>query len=206
MKRFLTLLLLSIVMFGALTCPPTTVVAQEEQGYSSSTNSADVAVVESVLRSAERYHYFQQYPLDTAISNQYASQGIIFGGDSPFISTDSANPTSPVLSGTPRFAGAIEGHFVDPSDGTTATIVESFRLDAGYFDELGSTRIVWFDSQGNKLGQRTNSQMGIETFEIQGGNIARWRMEIVENEPNGFGIDNISLSPVQASVLFREKR
>ena len=102
MKRFLTLLLLSIVMFGALTCPPTTVVAQEEQGYSSSTNSADVAVVES--RSYDLRNgtiTFSEYPLDTAISNQYASQGIIFGGDSPFISTDSANPTSPVLSGTP---------------------------------------------------------------------------------------------------------
>lgn len=148
---------------------------------------------------------FSEFPIDTSISNQYSSRGIIFGGDSPFISPDGSNPTSPVLSGTPRFRGDIEGTFVDPSDGVTPVVVESFTLDAGYFDELASTRIEWFDLNGRKLGQRTNTSYGIETFKIEGGDIARWRISIIKTEPAGYAIDNVSFEPVQASVLFREK-
>src|SRR5690348_14286516 len=58
---------------------------------------------------------FSEYPAGTAISNQYANKGIIFGGSTPFITPDGSNPTSPVLSGTPLFQGAIEGTFVSPS-------------------------------------------------------------------------------------------
>src|SRR5689334_14835306 len=57
---------------------------------------------------------FSEFAVGTAITNQYQPQGILFGGDSPFITNDSASPTSPVLSGTPAFQGAIEGSFVDP--------------------------------------------------------------------------------------------
>lgn len=147
---------------------------------------------------------FSEYPVGTQITNQYADHGILFGGDNPFISTDGSNPTSPVLSGTPRFIGSIEGRFINPKDGTTPIVVESFSLDAGYFDELGSTRIEWFDPDGVKLGQRTNSQSGIERFQIVGGNIASWKISIIENEPQGYAIDNVSIVPVQASILFRE--
>lgn len=149
---------------------------------------------------------FGEYPVGTSISTQYAEQGVLFGGDNPFITTDGANPTSPVLSGSPRFQGAIEGIFVNPSDGETPVIVESFSLDAGYFDSNGSTRIEWFDPDGEKLGQRTNTHFGIQRFDIEGGNIARFRISIIENEPAGYAIDNVSFKPVQSSVLFREKR
>ena len=57
---------------------------------------------------------FSEFSSGTKITDQYADRGIIFKGDSPFITSDGANPTSPVLSGSPRFNGAIEGHFVDP--------------------------------------------------------------------------------------------
>lgn len=148
---------------------------------------------------------FSEFPIGTSITNQYGDRGIIFGGDSPFITTDGANPTSPVLSGTPLFTGAIEGQFVDPSDGVTPVIVESFTFDAGYFDALGSTRIEWFDPDGNKLGQRTNTQFAIENFTIEGGNLASWRISILTDEPAGYGIDNVTIKPLQASILFREK-
>ena len=148
---------------------------------------------------------FSEYPAGTSISNQYAGQGVVFGGDNPFITPDGANPTSPVLSGSPRFRGAIEGRFVDPDDEITPVIVKSFTLDAGYFDEIASTRIEWFDPDGNRLGQRTNTQFGIERFEITGGNIAHFRIAIIETEPAGYAIDNVSFDPVLASVLFREK-
>ncbi len=66
---------------------------------------------------------FSEYPMWTAISNQYESQGIIFNGDSPFITSDGANPTSPILSGTPLFSGRVGGQFTNP--------VNSFQVEAG---------------------------------------------------------------------------
>lgn len=40
---------------------------------------------------------------------------------------------------------------------------------------------------------------------IEGGNIAHWKISIIEDEPAGYAIDNVSITPVQASILFREK-
>ena len=141
---------------------------------------------------------FNEFPLSTHITDQYAIRGIIFGGDSPFITTDKDNNTSPVLSGTRLFHGAIEGRFVNPNDGITPITVFSFSLDAGYFNELESTRIEWFDLSGTKRGERTNSAYGIEHFVIPDENgIARWRIAIIppdDNELNGFAIDNVSMS------------
>jgi uncharacterized repeat protein (TIGR01451 family) len=136
---------------------------------------------------------FSEFPVGTYITDQYSNRGIIFGGDSPFISTDRSNPTSPVLSGTPLFQGAIEGRFVNPKDGITPITVSAFSLDVGYFDTNGTTRIEWFDLNGNKLGEQTNSVIGIEHFNIEGYNIARWRVAIITSEPAGFAIDNLKI-------------
>jgi len=149
---------------------------------------------------------FSEFSQGTSISNQYLNYGILFGGDSPFITSDDSNSTSPVLSGTPIFNGAIEGIFVDPSDGKTSIFVQSITLDAGYFNEIGSTRIEWFDAKDTKLGQRANSQIGIESFTLKGGNIARWRISIFKDEPSGYAIDNVTIGSAQASILFRETR
>lgn len=110
-----------------------------------------------------------------------------------------------MLSGSPQFRGNIEGSFVDPADGKTPVSVKSFTLDAGYFDELSSTVIEWFDAKGKKIGQRTNTILGIERIKIEGGSIAKFRLAIIETEPNGFAIDNFSFEPIAASVLFRKR-
>jgi parallel beta-helix repeat protein len=135
---------------------------------------------------------FSEFPLDTDITNQYANLGIIFGPDNnvPFITTDNATPTSPVLSGRPKYYGAIEGRFVNPNDGVSPMTVSAFSLDAGYFNEIGSTRIEWFGPDTNKIGEQTNSIIGIQHFDINGCYIARWRIAIITNEPAGFVIDN----------------
>ena len=146
---------------------------------------------------------FSEFPINRAISDQYKNKGIVFGGSGPFITVDGANPTSPVLSGTPRFEGNISGNFIDP-ESSQPTVVESFSFDAGYFDNYGSTRIQWFDPQGKILGQRINSKLGIESLTFEGGNIASWRIETVANEPAGFAIDNFSHVPAGPSILFRE--
>jgi len=88
---------------------------------------------------------FSEFPTGTSINNQYQDIGVIFGGASPFITTDGANPTSPVLSGSPIFQGDITGKFVEPGT-DRPTVVQSFAFDAGYFDEFGSTRIEWASS------------------------------------------------------------
>lgn len=148
---------------------------------------------------------FSEYSVGTKITSQYSSYGIIFSGDSPFITTDGANPTSPVLSGTPRFYGKIAGQFVNPNTNTPTT-VNKFSMDAGYFDELGTTRVQWFDASGTLLGQQLNSSLRIEKFTIKGGNISKWVIETVKNEPAGFAIDNVAIdSNILASVLFRER-
>ena len=148
---------------------------------------------------------FSEFPLGTAITTQYTDQGIVFGGDDPFISQDGANPTSPVLSGSPLFQGSIEGVFVNPDEPSVPVVIESLSLDAGFFDALRSTRIEWFDPDGEKLGQQANSIFGIENFTISGGNIAHWKIAIFEDEPAGYAIDNVSITPATTSVLFREK-
>src|SRR4051812_31911962 len=137
---------------------------------------------------------FSEYSVGTAITNQYQPQGILFGGDSPFIANDGADPTSPVLSGTPQFQGAIEGTFVDPASGAPRT-VGHFSLDAGYFDEIGSTRLTWYAATGTVLGSAVNGDYGIYHFDVSAPGIARWRIEIVGVEDAGSAIDNMSFPP-----------
>ncbi|MEC4088818.1 carboxypeptidase-like regulatory domain-containing protein [Pseudoalteromonas rubra] len=141
---------------------------------------------------------FSEFPNGTAITNQYADRGIIFGGDSPFITSDSANPTTPVLSGSPRFNGAIEGRFVDPQTGEPTT-VNSFSLDAGYFDNLSSTRLQWFNPEGQLIREVLDSQFGIEHFSIRDENIASFRIEIIAQEDAGYAIDNVAFNLMDAA-------
>ncbi len=160
------------------------------------------ANVESVTEQSQNIT-FSEFSSGTRITDQYADIGIVFGGSEPFITSDGSNPTSPVLSGSPLFEGDITGKFVIPGT-DTPTIVESFTLDAGYFNELNSTRIEWFDPAGEKLGQMTNSILGIERFNITGGNIASWKIGIIATETAGYAIDNVSFTPVGPSIVFRE--
>ncbi len=141
---------------------------------------------------------FDEYPVGTYITNQYRNVGIIFGGDAPNITDDAANPTSPVLAGTiPQvFAGNITGRFVVPGTDIPTTVC-SFGFDAGYFDDIGSTSIEWFDAYGNSLGKIYNSKTGIEEFTVEGGNIASW--EIGESYLDLFGIDNVWFEPCPTS-------
>ena len=123
---------------------------------------------------------FSEYPVKTYISDQYADKGIIFGGDNPFISNDASNTTSPVLSGSPQFLGAIEGRFVDPSTHEPTT-VNRFEMDAGNFDELSSTRLQWFNSSGELIAQKLDEEYAIEHFVVEHDGIASWKIELSRN-------------------------
>ncbi|SFM11411.1 PEP-CTERM sorting domain-containing protein [Marinobacter zhejiangensis] len=104
-----------------------------------------------------------------------------------FITNDGANPTSPVLSGSPTFNGAITILF--------DTDIAGVGLDGGYFDAIGGTAITAFDRDGNIIGQVTNEGMGIEFLGLvteDGANaIAGLQFSLVGSEPAGFAIDNL---------------
>lgn len=140
-----------------------------------------------------------EVPLETHVTYHYAHLGIYFGGDDPFTTNDGTNmANSPVLSGTPIFEGAIEGRFIIPQspdpnicDPNLIAVASWFSLDVGGLDEIGTTRLEWFDPHDVRLGEVYNSKTGIETIRIEGLNIARWRIEMTGDDINGFEIDNI---------------
>jgi hypothetical protein len=144
-------------------------------------------------KAGEQLITFSEFPRDTQISNQYVSKGILFGGDSPFITSDRSNPTSPVLSGEPQFFGAIEGSFVKTGNADQPGAVNSFSLDAGYFDHSQSVRISLYDAQGRLIRRATNANLGVRTFTFNEYGVSRWRIEAFDDEPAGFAIDNVRL-------------
>ncbi len=138
---------------------------------------------------------FSEFPVGTPITNQYVPNGIDFSSQPAFIATDSSNPTSPVLSGEPRFTGPITGCFIHPTTLQPA-VRRQFSLDAGYFNNLSSTQIAWYDLDGNLLGSTTNSVLGIEHFTTKvplgTPGIHCWTVSTAGTEALGFAIDNVS--------------
>lgn len=112
-----------------------------------------------------------------------------------FISLDGANPTAPVLSGTPQFDGPISFTFSTP--------VAAVGLTGGYFNTVGATTIEAFDSAGLSLGSIVNSMLGIEfygLFDTSGSNIAGVSFYITGSEPAGFAIDNVTFGDADVVV------
>jgi hypothetical protein len=115
------------------------------------------------------------------------------------IVTDNANPTSPVLSGTPTFNGPIAILF--------STLQAGVGLVGGFFNAVGGTAITAFGANGELLGSVTNTGLGIEflglvtddgTAQIQG-----LLFSLVGPEPAGFAIDNLRFG-LQGQVVVPE--
>src|SRR5690554_1620552 len=104
-----------------------------------------------------------------------------------FITHDGANPTSPVLSGTPTFNGAVS-IFFDKD-------VAGVGLDGGYFNAIGGTAIRAFNRSGNLIREVSNNSLGIEFLglvtEDSSNMIAGLQFSLVGSEPAGFAIDNL---------------
>jgi hypothetical protein len=117
-----------------------------------------------------------------------------FDSNAPNVFTvnDGANPTSPVLSGSPTFNGPISILFSQP--------VATVGLTGGYFDAVGATTIEAYDANGNPLGSVVNTKTGLEFFGLgtqNGGNvIAGISFFITGNEPAGFAIDNVKFGTI----------
>jgi hypothetical protein len=100
---------------------------------------------------------------------------------------DVANPTSPVLSGTPTFNGPVSILF--------SVDIAGVGLDGGFFNAIGGTAITAFTRDGSFLGQVTNEATAIEFLGLvtdDGQNrIAGLQFSLVGPEPAGFAIDNV---------------
>ncbi len=144
---------------------------------------------------------FSEFPDGTTITNQYQSEGIDFTS-AVFISDDGADPTSPALSGTPLFNGPISAEFVTAS-GEPGT-VKSFSLDAGYFNDKGSTKLTWYGADGQVLGSKLDKKIGYDHFSVKSDTpIASFTMKEIGAEQSGFSMDNISfgnVTPVAAGA------
>lgn len=134
---------------------------------------------------------FSEYAVGTSISTQYGALGVLVGGSSPFITTDGSNPTSPVLSGSPRFNGDITIYFVAPGNTNQRVTATEVSFDLGYFDEIGSTLITWFDANNVVLGSRTNRSLGIERVALP-GTVGGFTTRIIGSEPAGYAMDNLT--------------
>jgi hypothetical protein len=104
-----------------------------------------------------------------------------------FITTDGAFPTSPTLTGGPRFNGPIAILFnID---------LAGVGFDGGFFDAIGSTGIRAFDRNGNTLGTFSNVKTGIDFLGLVTDDdselIAGVELTLTGAEPAGFNIDNL---------------
>ena len=141
---------------------------------------------------------FDDYPLETTITDQYASRGVVFDSD-VFISVDSANPTEPVLSGSPRFYGDIVGHFTVPGTTVPAT-VDGFSLDIGYINDRNSVEIDYYDNAGNLIGSTRAQSYGINEVDVTYRGVASFRVRAVEYEAAGFAIDNLVIHTAATGI------
>jgi hypothetical protein len=109
------------------------------------------------------------------------------GAPVTMIVNDGANPTSPVLSGSPTFNGPIAILF--DSD------VAGVGLDGGFFDNVGGTAITAFARDGSVIGSVLNEETEIEFLGLVTADgsdtIAGLLFSLVGAESAGFAIDNV---------------
>ncbi|MDV3242977.1 MAG: hypothetical protein LOY00_14620, partial [Methylocaldum sp.] len=102
---------------------------------------------------------------------------------------DGANPTSPVLSGTPRFFGPITATLFNPGEDEPVS-ASALSFDAGYFDQVGSTQITYLDINNRQIGSAQNGGTGIVRFTAPEGTHSFTISGTTDDV--GFAIDNLS--------------
>lgn len=138
---------------------------------------------------------FSEFPSGTFISTQYQNRRLHFGGDSPFITDDGANPTSPVLSGSPRFHGDLEIRVVNPRTGSPE-VTKNMEFDVGFIDSPNSIEITYYNRRGVRIGSARTGGRGINHIQISRPvGIHRVTIRTASNEPAGMAIDNVKVGP-----------
>jgi serralysin len=128
---------------------------------------------------------FSEKPLGTS-NPQYLAKinTISFTGQ---IVTDGSQPTSPVLAANSSYIGPVSWTFSAP--------VSDVAFDAGYFDQVSSTTISYFDASGKLLKSELNTQTGLQHFSYSNaGGIARVTVVNTSADPNGFAVDSVTFT------------
>lgn len=163
----------------------------------------------SFVGTANAVITFSEYPTGTAISNQYAAQGVLFTGGTktpglPIIDPDGAMPGSPILRpaggvGTPysTYQGDFWMQFTAP--------VLSVTFDSGYWDGVSTAVIDVYDpTKTTLLASLSNTMIGPETISISGlGQIGYIYFDSTGDVAGG-DIDNLAFTstiPAPGAVL-----
>jgi hypothetical protein len=171
-----------------------TMVRQDGTGFKNAGDCVSYAAQGGgLVPKGSHFITFSEFPVGTLITTQYGSEGVVFSGvPGPFISDDSANPTSPVLSPGAGFLGTLDMEFVSPADGTTPASVSSVEFDLGYMDTIGGATVSTYDIGGNLLASFATNQLGIEHVSLSG---PIHKIEVVTTaDPAGAAIDNLGFT------------
>ncbi|TKJ33694.1 MAG: hypothetical protein CEE38_20140 [Planctomycetes bacterium B3_Pla] len=139
---------------------------------------------------------FDEFPVGTVISNQYAPLGVIFSVATynlPVISMNGAMPTQPILrpdGGPSTYQGDFWMQFTTP--------VVEVQFDSGYWDSIGSGIIDVYGPAMNPLVSLSNTGTGVELISISGlGSIGYIYFNSVA-DPAGGDIDNLAFTQIPA--------
>ena len=146
---------------------------------------------------------FDEFPVGTVISNQYAGLGVLFHpgdvtGTLPIISWNGAMPTQPILSpqggATPpqywQFAGDFWIQFTTP--------VLEVQFDSGYWDAVGNGVIDVYGPAMNPLVSLSNTTIGVNVTNISGmGPVGYIYFNSIDDEA-GADLDNLGFTPIPA--------
>ena len=145
---------------------------------------------------------FDEFPVGTVISNQYASEGVLFlPGDVtqrlPQISWDQIMQSQPVLrpTGEPEYydyQGDFWMQFTTP--------VTNVEFLSGYWNTPQTGVINVYDPGMNLLASLTNRGAGLEQISISGlGNIGNIYFNSI-SDPYGADIDNLVFTPEPTTI------
>lgn len=98
---------------------------------------------------------------------------------------DPAQATTPVI--------AHDASYIGPVSWTFSSAVDRVEFDVGYFNQVGSSTIKFFDDQGNLLKKMDNTQLGFQHIVYNNDKgIARVVVNNDRTDDAGFGVDNLA--------------
>ncbi len=133
--------------------------------------------------------------LGTVVSDQFENDGIIFSGQTPFITNDGSSDVNPTLSGTPLFQGTVVGTFVKPGTTKPATVGE-FSIDVGFINSPDSTQMTVYNSKHKQLGVLVATQEGFNQLFSTFPGAASFSVSSVADAA-GWEINTIQIGPIQ---------
>jgi len=136
---------------------------------------------DKITFSEPGYPVGTQDPIYTFPDNIVSVEGVI--------ENDAAQPASPVIEGNASATGPIYMQFANP--------VQFASLDVGYFDNLGSTEIIFLGSDGKILSDSRNQSLGVLHFSyLATGSVYISAIAIIPVGPDasGFSADTVIFS------------